>query len=227
MISHALSESDISKVGERSNKRPRTEDSPISDFALFTREIREMLSGWKAEQDASFKKLINEVSDLKAKLLASEKINAEITKSMDFMNSNFEEMRSQFQKSEAEKNLEICQLKEDLANVKFEFNLQQQRERLDNIEITGIPEKSNENLSEYLVSLAKTVGVELTSDDIIHINRVQPRTNTSGRPKTIIAKLKLRNIKDAIISGARKNRGLTSVDLRYQEIRSVSILMST
>lgn len=101
---------------------------------------------------------------------------------------------------------EVCQLRRELGR-------QQQRERLLNIEIVGIPETKNESLSDMIINISKHVGVPLIQDDIVHINRVQPRQSVPGRPKVIVAKFKSRLQKDSIISGLRRTRGVTTKDI--------------
>lgn len=108
---------------------------------------------------------------------------------------------------------EIKSTKEALRNIERDLNLQQQRNRLLNLEITGIPEAKNETLHTTFLSIANKSGVSLTVDDIDHITRVQPRQPVQGRPRSIVVKLKSRITKDNIIAGIRKRRGLTTNDL--------------
>ncbi|KAL0810686.1 hypothetical protein ABMA28_010015 [Loxostege sticticalis] len=103
--------------------------------------------------------------------------------------------------------------KEALKNIESDLNRQQQRERLLNLEITGIPEAKNESLHTIFLKIASTSDVVLTANDIEHINRVQPKKPIQGRPRSVVVKLKDRVIKDNIIAGIRKRRGITTNDL--------------
>ncbi|KAJ0169576.1 hypothetical protein K1T71_012141 [Dendrolimus kikuchii] len=93
-----------------------------------------------------------------------------------------------------------------------EFNSNNQRDRLLNIEIVGIPELKNENLETFILNIAKAAGVNLSVDDILDANRITPKSKLHGRPRNIVVKLKNRILKENIISGTRRNR-ITTKDL--------------
>lgn len=105
---------------------------------------------------------------------------------------------------------QLDELKIENAQLKLEMNSREQRERLLNIEIVGIPEVSNEDLIGTVRKIAKIVGVDITPADILTVNRVSPKIKKQGRPRVIIAKLASRLMKDNIISGSRKRRVTTS-----------------
>lgn len=93
-----------------------------------------------------------------------------------------------------------------------EFNLNNQRDRILNLEIVGVPERKKEDLSEIITNIAKRINITMLPEDVLFINRITPRTKQEGRPKNIIVKLKNRLLKENFISGARKCR-LTTNDL--------------
>ncbi|XP_050684069.1 uncharacterized protein LOC126978977 [Leptidea sinapis] len=90
---------------------------------------------------------------------------------------------------------------------------QQQWGRLNNLEIVGLPEKSNESLPDIIRKNALHAGVALTSEQIEFIHRVQPRQHISGRPKPLVVKLSNRDLKDHILSGLRRKRGIQTSDI--------------
>lgn len=108
---------------------------------------------------------------------------------------------------------ELIQVKQSLRSFQLDMNRQQQRERLRNIEIIGLPENKTENLFTTILEIAKYAGVDISSEDIEHVTRVQPRKSLQGRPRVIVAKLKQRIIKDSIIAGIRKLRSITTRDI--------------
>lgn len=110
---------------------------------------------------------------------------------------------------------ELQSLQKDNRKLKVDLNANDQRERLMNLEIVGIPENTNENLNEILIKLALHAEVNMTSCDIVHINRISPRTKIQGRPRVIIAKFASRLIKDNFFSQVRKCR-ITTKDLNLQ-----------
>lgn len=112
-------------------------------------------------------------------------------------------------------NQEVRILKEQVLSLQSQINLQQQRDRIQNLEISGIPEKNNEQLNNILIAIANVAGLNLSDQDIEFVTRVQPRTKIPGRPKLIIAKMKSRLIRDSIISGVRAKKGLTTTDINF------------
>lgn len=99
---------------------------------------------------------------------------------------------------------EIEEVKKQNAELKYIINDNEQRERLLNLEIMGIPEFKDEKLSEFITQIASKGGVVLEIGDIIHVNRVSPRSKVQGRPRVIIAKMRTRLLKDNIVAGTRK-----------------------
>lgn len=96
--------------------------------------------------------------------------------------------------------------------LQLELNANNQRDRLLNLEIVGVPEFKNENLSDIVIAIAKHSGVTITPGDILEVNRVSPKIKLQGRPKNIVAKFTSRLVKDNIFSSSRKNR-ITTKDL--------------
>ncbi|KAI5630985.1 hypothetical protein NE865_16302 [Phthorimaea operculella] len=108
---------------------------------------------------------------------------------------------------------EVSNLKSQISNLQSDLNSVLQRDRLQNLEISGIPDKSKENLTSYMINIGKFIGVEVTANDIEYITRAQPRTKNPNRPKTIIVKLKSRLLKDTIISATRKSQKILTSDI--------------
>ncbi|KAJ2944059.1 hypothetical protein O0L34_g8396 [Tuta absoluta] len=108
---------------------------------------------------------------------------------------------------------EVSNLKNQISNLQSDLNSVLQRDRLQNLEISGIPDKAKENLTTYMINIGKFIDVVVTSQDIDYITRAQPRTKNPNRPKTIIVKLKSRLIKDSIISAARGKQKILTSDI--------------
>lgn len=108
---------------------------------------------------------------------------------------------------------EIASLKHSLKSLQADSIKQQQRDRMFNVEVSGLPESKSEDLERILIGIAMYAGVSITSNDISHVNRVQPMKSVPGRPRVIVAKLHSRLHKDNIIAGVRKHRGISTKDL--------------
>ncbi|KAF9806883.1 hypothetical protein SFRURICE_005840 [Spodoptera frugiperda] len=94
--------------------------------------------------------------------------------------------------------------------LKSELNEREQRDRLLNIEIVGVPELEDEDLSGIILQLGKRTSLDIKIEDIVRVNRVTPISKQDGRPKHIVAKLSTRQLKDNLISQTRKCRVTTS-----------------
>ncbi|KOB61932.1 Zinc finger DNA binding protein, partial [Operophtera brumata] len=118
------------------------------------------------------------------------------------LQKDFDGLRKQVQESD-------CQISE----LRVQLNKQQQWVRMSNIEVIGLPETANESPSELIIKVAKHAGVILLAEQIESAHRVQPMQKVDGRPKPIVAKLRDRILKDQIISGLRKSRGIETRDI--------------
>lgn len=104
-------------------------------------------------------------------------------------------------------------LQEKVESLEEEGSKRDQWSRLQNIELVGIPEQDNESLPDVMVKLAKYVGAPLQQSDVEFAHRVQAKRPTKGKPRAIIARLRERATKDALVHGSRKCRGMTTKDL--------------
>lgn len=101
---------------------------------------------------------------------------------------------------------ELSEVQKQNKWLKQEMNSNDQRERALNLEIIGIPEVKDEYLPDILIQIAKGVDIDISPNDIVHINRVTPKVKLQGRPRVIVAKMKTRQIKDNMISASKKTR---------------------
>lgn len=112
-------------------------------------------------------------------------------------------------------NNEISELKKDIRVLKLQINTNEQRDRLTNLEIIGIPEDKGENLVKIMEELGKFIGISISSDDIKEIHRVSPKVKMDGRPRIIVAKMNSRLTRDNVISRVRRCR-VTTKDLNLR-----------
>lgn len=238
--SYSGSQPDLSKMHDvpvdsliRKRKQPEYEYDLRQDLKEFRYEFMELFNDFARTQGEQITTLRSEVSIIMDQLSSIKTVNEkiiydhsqlkkevnDITDSLNFHIKTQEDLKTRVDtistSSKEVKSLQsdIMNLEQTVKDLQNEQNIQQQKERLLNLEISGIPEKKNENLLDYLVSIANAIGVNLSNDDIIRIHRVQPRIQLAGKPKNIIAHMKSLYIKDTIISGIRKNRGLSTIDL--------------
>ncbi|KAL4703123.1 hypothetical protein ACJJTC_000182 [Scirpophaga incertulas] len=100
----------------------------------------------------------------------------------------------------------------------------EQRARLNNLEIFGVPERKSEDLLLITSQIASAVGVTITAQDVEFATRLPTRAKNSGLPKTVIIKFKTVQLRDSLLSAARKKRGLTTADINIPgDVRSIYV----
>lgn len=179
-----------------------------------TQEMKSEITSIKTEF-SEFKKTVHKLESKQAKV--DEEITS-LKKSMQYHSDEYDDVAKKLELHSNEIK-DLCQLKKELEEVKvqnrklrLDVNAGEQRDRLLNIEIVGIPEIDNENLIEIVSKIAKHTEIDIRNDDILHVNRVTAKSKIQGRPRIIVAKLRTRQLKDNIISQARKRR-LSTKDL--------------
>ncbi|CAK1602146.1 unnamed protein product [Parnassius mnemosyne] len=150
-------------------------------------------------------------------------------KSLSETNTRLTEMEKSFSCSSQRQDLfdsrlqalEVCssqdtELITQIQNLENKIQYMEQQARRNNLEISGIPEKSNEDLSLYLRNITNFLGVELSSTDIVQITRIRPFNAVSGRPKAIVVKLSYQLLRDTILSAVRTKKELKLCDIGFR-----------
>ena len=70
------------------------------------------------------------------------------------------------------------------------------------LEVRGIPGTEEEDTTELVCQVSNLVGVGITESDVSTSHRIQPKTNTSKFPPSIIAKYVLTPEMKCIMPGA-------------------------
>jgi prefoldin subunit 5 len=144
-----------------------------------------------------------------------------LEKSVQFYSDQYELLNKKIESLETgKKNVESMESRiEALANenklLQLELNSNNQRDRLLNLEIVGVPELKDENLCNIVLLIAKHANVSISPQDVTEVHRITPRIKQQGRPRNIIVKVTSRLLKDNILSGFRKN-AMNNQDLGFQ-----------
>lgn len=146
-------------------KRQRT-DSPVDSDSLkdLHKEIIAMLQSWKAEQNSTFaswkaeqekilKKLVTDISEVKEKCTNIEKTNMELERTLEFINKEYEDIKSRILVLEKDKK----ENRDCLINLEAKVNEFQRMSRSAAVEIRNIPQKDKETTSD-LISIVSAVG---------------------------------------------------------------------
>lgn len=109
---------------------------------------------------------------------------------------------------------DTLQINEVIEQLKEDINEREQILLLNDIQITGVPERSGENVLHLTQAISNKLGITLESRDIVSAERVGLRRLPSasageehGRPRPVIVRLARRALRDDIIKSARVRRG--------------------
>lgn len=207
--------SDAVKVLPR-NKRPRSELSPEKcDLANFKREltsnIMDILQKWQETHDNNLMSIIenqntilntlaSEVNEIKMQNKDILKSYHEIEKSINFVNQQYEELKSKISCLEKER-LQLLDHNKSLENKLKDIRL---GSRCSSIEIRNVPPKEKESYTD-LISVISNIGeavkVNISTSDIRDIRRLPGK---SGAARTIVAEFTQIQTKSHYLSQVRE-----------------------
>ncbi|XP_061710671.1 uncharacterized protein LOC133520316 [Cydia pomonella] len=216
----------------RKRKQPNFEEEIKNDLSEFHQDLKKLMDMCRSHK-SDLLEMKSDVSDIKDQLAniksTTENIItehnqikadvAEIKESLDFHSKRQDALNTRVVSIELSVkkmdvlDQEVSLLKKSHEEFQLEHYILQQRDRLLNLEIVGIPENKNENLSTCVINICKAAGVDVIAENIVHVNRVQPRTEVTGRPRNIVVQLSSLLVKDSIIAAIRKKKGITTTDI--------------
>lgn len=103
-----------------------------------------------------------------------------------------------------------------IAQLQADITERDQELLANDLEIAGCTESSNENCVHIAISIAKKIGVELDTKDIVNAERAGPKRQTAeaGTPppsaRPLVVQLARRALRDAVLQAARTRRNLSS-----------------
>ena len=137
-------------------------------------------------------KLQDELNEVKNELKKSNEMNKQIQSEMSAL-------REQVQNKE----YDIAQLRERVKTLETHVDEQDQFSRNNSLRISGMAEKTNENLLDRFITMATSqMNVNIEKDNVEKIYRVGKPTQ--GRTRNIVIKLKTYEMKTKLLKG-RKN----------------------
>ncbi|XP_063634809.1 uncharacterized protein LOC134805431 [Cydia splendana] len=203
-------------VNVRKRKQPDLDTNITKALDTFMANMQKSLNDFKTDVKADLNSLRLDYAEIKNSLeTTNTKQNelsqtlSEVRTSLDFFSDRQDKLEKRVESAEKYIDTQkkgahsFLDVKKSVIELQLQLNDYQQRERINNLEITGLPEHAAENLMDIMIAIAKISGVTLSKDDIEHVNRVKPRQTVEGRPRAVIAKLKKRS----------KNRGITTEDI--------------
>lgn len=175
----------LSKILEELQKFRTDLNALRSDFTGFRSEIRELSSS------------------LKSCCLRVDKVE-------DRMETLEKRMES-FGEADIE---EISKLKNTISTLENQINDREQQSLSNDIEISGIPEGSGENVIHIATLIASKLGMTLEERDVVHAYRKgTKREGKPSRPRTISVRFVRQNVRDKFLKNARVRRRTTTENM--------------
>lgn len=169
--------------------------SSLPQLLAAVRSIKEDLT--------ELKSLKSEISDVKNSL-------DHIYNSVDGLTKKISEIDLEVQSLKKAKD-DVARLELRLEALETTAHESEQRARLNNIEIKGVPKTNSENLYNILSKICSKINVSVNNDQINYIARVP--TRGENPIKNIIVSLHNRYLRDNFVSAAKKCKSLTPLDI--------------
>ena len=141
----------------------------------------------------------------------------EMHASMQFMNDKFETALKELIEAKKE-NVEFKEtvnlLKSKVINLETQVSELKNQQLRDNIEISGVPCRSDENCKMVALNVIKQVRPETIQDDIVEVHRMGNANDLDGNPRmhrNLLVQLKERKVRDEIYKNKKKLRGVDTV----------------
>ncbi|KAI5651886.1 hypothetical protein NE865_00223 [Phthorimaea operculella] len=128
---------------------------------------------------------------------------------------NFSMQNAEFEEKIDKQEKEIALLKEALAEFRSTAAQQEQYNVRNELEVVGIPEQNNENLTHIILLSSKKLGVELQAADIDEVRRVGTKQHEAGPakkslPRPIVVKLLRKSKRDEMVAASVVRKNLTT-----------------
>ncbi|KAH9643581.1 hypothetical protein HF086_011362 [Spodoptera exigua] len=180
---------------------------PTASLDTVLSEIREM-----KHQLLDLPTLVNDLRSIKDEL-------SDLKKCYDFSSGRLDEFDTRLinlesKVSEFEKVQDtVLSLQSELASAKLELMSHDQRSRLNNVEIKGVPLKKDENLFSIVEAIGRKIKYNCPKAQINYISRV-PIHNS--KEKLVIVSFLNRYVKEDFVAAARAEKDLSTSDLGFQ-----------
>lgn len=182
-----------------------SKNPPVVSSGLTKEEVREEMRMVLREEMVKLKADITVTIELKFKAVAEEV--AALRLSMQFINNEFEDIRSTFksnndltQKLEKENST----LRSEIADLGMRLNQIEQHSRANNLEVQCVPEFKGENLTTTIIQLGKAVDFKIDEGDIQLCTRTAKLNTKSARPRSIVAQFARLEARDGLLAAVAK-----------------------
>ncbi|XP_048481486.1 uncharacterized protein LOC125489517 [Plutella xylostella] len=194
------------QVGTKKTSASSTANQKEATLELISGQISDILSKLSVMTSiqSDIKELKSDISDMKTTFKANmDELTTKVSE-LDGRVSTLEQLQG-----------EVCELKKTLNEISEDNRRNDQWVRRSNIQINGVPQKSNENLINVVKKLAAVSGFTLNAEtDIDFVTRVAVRKDADQKqPKPIILKMQARYKKDDFMAALQKLKTLKASDI--------------
>lgn len=173
-------------------------------------------------------KVEEKIQDLDNKMCQIIKEIKEFKQSMSFFNKNFEEYKKEIkeilnnQKDMMKENKvlrdELFEVKNECKTLRAEYEYCERIRLSTGLEIAGIPERPQENLSDVIMEIAKIVGIPMDKKSIMKVERIGKkkieREKKQNYPESVVLKVNSKELRDNFLKEVKKRR-LTSEEIGF------------
>lgn len=153
---------------------------------------------------------ISELKTLKDEMPDFKKSLDHVHATVDELTDKLTDVEQEIQSLQKTKE-DITRLQQRLEKIETTLHENDQRLRLNNVEIKGVPVTSSENLFTIVSKICTKVNCEVRQEQINYIARVPQRNSKDN--KNIIMSLHNRYLRDDFIAAAKKCKNLTITDI--------------
>ncbi|CAG4954212.1 unnamed protein product [Colias eurytheme] len=150
------------------------------------------------------KLLRTELSGFRNEMSKLANIVSEFTSRLDIIEDKVLKLESQ--------NKQIVELNSSINLLQKRLNESEQRNLINDVEITGLPESNGENPTHIVISLAKKIGICLEETDIVSAERSgstrvpQNESQDRVRARAMVVRFTRRHLRDEMLRAARVRR---------------------
>ena len=184
---HMVEHADLSSIWIALNNIQRNTDELLKENRALRKQHEELQKSLEIHID-KLEKLEAENDKLKQDVSSLQKVVRKAEDDVADLNDNLDGLKSDLDSA-------ICQI-DDL----------EQYNRKHNLEIHGIPESSEENLSDKIIKLGKVLNVHIVNNDICH--RMATRRSNGG-PRPIIVRFKSYRAKSELYKSKKHLRSVS------------------
>lgn len=182
--------------------QPLVQAAPSATLDLVLHELRDGIRGINVRLE-QLPTLVQEIQDMKERFQHFEV-------STNAKTAAFETRITALEAKDAD-SADYPQLQIKLTQLAADLASKEQRDRINNIEIKGVPIKKNENLVALVCKLADSVGQTVLPSDINFVTRAR----SAAASKPIIVGFLVRYTKENLLAAAKMHKNLTAEALGF------------